>query len=65
MRWCTAMFALFALAGDLGCSAGPGLVGLVSEAAGNSLKMGLLSAVVFPVLLMVGISLVKNEKKNN
>ena len=61
----TAMFALFALAGDLGCSAGPGLVGMVSEAAGNSLKMGLLSAVVFPVLLMVGISLVKNEKKNN
>ncbi|OUP66506.1 hypothetical protein B5F13_03450 [Drancourtella sp. An177] len=36
-----------------------------AEAAGNSLKMGLLSAVVFPVLLMVGISLVKNEKKNN
>lgn len=61
----TAMFALFALAGDLGCSAGPGLVGMVSEEAGNSLKMGLLSAVVFPVLLMVGISLVKNEKKNN
>lgn len=31
----TAMFALLALAGDIGCSSGPGLVGLVSNAAGS------------------------------
>ena len=32
----TAMFAILAVAGDLGCSAGPGLVGLVSNAVQNA-----------------------------
>lgn len=48
------MFAILALAGDVGCSAGPGLVGLVSNSSGN-LKNGLLTAIVFPVLLILGI----------
>lgn len=47
----TAMFALLAMAGDCGCSAGPTLVGFVSGAAGNSLNAGLLSAAVFPAVL--------------
>lgn len=49
----TAMFALLALGGDLGCSGGPTLVGLVSSAAGNNLKIGILAAIVFPVLPVV------------
>lgn len=49
----TAMFALLALAGDLGCSAGPTLVGTAAEAFGGDLKQGLLCAIVFPVLLVL------------
>lgn len=47
----TAMFALLALAGDLGCSSGPTLVGMVSEASGGNLKLGILASVAFPLLL--------------
>jgi fucose permease len=49
----TALFALLALGGDLGCSLGPTLVGMV--AAGSGLKTGLLVAVIFPVALGLGI----------
>ena len=51
----TAMFALFALAGDLGCSGGPTLVGYVSSMASDDLKKGILAAVIFPVLLVAGV----------
>lgn len=51
----TALFALLALAGDLGCSAGPGMVGAVSGYFGDNLKMGILAAVIFPILLLIGI----------
>lgn len=48
----TAMFALLALAGDLGCSAGPTLVGMVSGIFGGNLKIGLAAAEIFPVVLI-------------
>lgn len=51
----TAMFALLALFGDLGCSAGPYTVGLVTSAAGNELSKGLLFACVFPVVLIIAL----------
>lgn len=51
----TAMFALLALAGDLGCSGGPTLVGYVSSVMSDNLKSGILAALIFPVLLVVGI----------
>ena len=51
----TAMFAFLALAGDLGCSGGPTLVGVVSGYFGDDLRKGILAAVVFPVLLLLGI----------
>ena len=47
----TAMFALFALAGDLGCSSGPTVAGLFAEAFGGNLKTGILLSVGFPVVL--------------
>lgn len=53
----TAMFALLALAGDLGCSGGPTLVGFVSSAAADNLKAGILVAIVFPVVMAVEIIL--------
>ena len=49
----TAMFALLALGGDLGCGGGPTLVGLVSDALGGNMKLGILAAIVFPALLTV------------
>ncbi len=51
----TAMFALLALGGDIGCSAGPTLVGMVSGALGDDLKMGVLAGIIFPVLLLAGV----------
>lgn len=51
----TAMFALMALAGDLGCSGGPTLVGYISSAASDNLKIGILAAVIFPLLLILGM----------
>lgn len=57
----TAMFALLALAGDLGCSGGPTLAGFVSSRLGGNLKMGILAAVIFPVLLLAGIRRTSNE----
>ncbi|MFT4004994.1 MAG: MFS transporter [Lacrimispora sp.] len=51
----TAMFAFLALAGDLGCSGGPTLVGLVSGHFNGDLKTGILAAVLFPVILVIGL----------
>ena len=59
----TAMFALLALGGDLGCSGGPTLVGYVSSAASDNLKKGILAGVIFPVLLIVGVMLLKGKKQ--
>ena len=58
----TAMFALLALAGDLGCSSGPTVVGLVSGAMGGSLKPGLLAAVIFPLGMLICAGLVSKEE---
>lgn len=51
----TLMFAMFALGGDIGCSLGPTVVGTVASFAGDNLKMGILAAIVFPVLMFAGI----------
>ena len=60
----TAMFALLALAGDVGCSGGPTVVGIVSGVLNDNLKAGILAGVIFPILLLVGIFLCKALKKN-
>ncbi len=53
----TAMFALLALGGDVGCSGGPTVVGVVSGLLGDNLKTGILAGIVFPVLLLAGVAL--------
>ena len=60
----TAMFAAFALAGDLGCTAGPSIVGFVSGANDNIAK-GLLCSVVFPAVMIVCLIFMQviNKKK--
>ncbi len=50
----TAMFALLALAGDLGCSGGPTTVGFVTGALGGELKRGLMFGIIFPVIMITG-----------
>lgn len=50
----TAMFAMLALGGDLGCTAGPTLVGMVSSAFDDDLKKGILLGAIFPVLMVIG-----------
>lgn len=58
----TAMFALMALAGDLGCTSGPTLVGMVSGLFSENLRIGILVAVVFPLVLLIGIWLLKGDE---
>ena len=48
---------MLALGGDVGCSGGPTLVGAVTSMTGDNLKTGILSAVIFPVLLLAAVIL--------
>lgn len=57
----TVMFAFLALAGDLGATVSPTIVGCVSNIAGGNLKLGLLVATVFP-LILIFVLLVLNRK---
>ena len=59
----TTLFALLALAGDLGCTAGPTLVGFVSGMFGDNLQVGLLTAIVFPILALLTALLLLKRKK--
>lgn len=58
----TALFALLALGGDIGCSAGPTLVGFVSGAFGDDLHKGILAGILFPVLLLAGLFLQREKE---
>lgn len=58
----TAMFALLAMAGDLGGSVGPGIVGLVTQTANDNLKIGVLAGCVFPAVLVLSVFLLKRKR---
>ena len=58
----TALFALLALAGDLGCSGGPTVVGFAASAFHDNLHMGILCGIVFPILLLLGLLLQRKIK---
>ena len=58
----TQMFALLALAGDLGCAGGPTLAGLVSDACGGALRAGILAAIIFPLLMLLCMLLVRKQR---
>ena len=47
----TAMFALLALGGDLGCAVGPMVVGMVSSWIDGNMKIGILASIIFPIVL--------------
>lgn len=58
----TAMFALLAMAGDLGGSVGPGIVGFVTQNANDNLKVGMLADCVFPTVLVLSVLLLKRKR---
>lgn len=58
----TAMYALMALAGDLGCSSGPTVVGMVSDHMNGELRYGILAAILFPICMLVSLIFVKQKK---
>lgn len=58
----TAMFALLAMAGDLGGSVGPGIVGFVTQTANDNLKVGMLAGCVFPTVLVLSVLLLKRKR---
>jgi len=59
----TALFAMLALAGDLGCSAGPTLAGFISGRFNDSLQIGILAAITFPILLLICVSISSKKSK--
>lgn len=75
----TLMFALFAFSGDLGCTLGPDLIGIVSDAViknggfltsvisgdetAAALKCGILFAIIFPVLGLVASAVLIRKMK--
>lgn len=75
----TQLFAFLALGGDVGCSIGPWITGLVSGGLSSTalnesfhlsvdqfaLRGGLLCAIVFPILLLIGIPLLTKGKRNH
>lgn len=59
----TAMFALLAMAGDLGGSIGPGLVGRITQNAGDNIQIGMRVGLVFPVILLVMLFILSMGKQ--
>ena len=57
------MYALMALAGDLGCSGGPTVVGMAANAAGGELRTGLLLALAFPVGMLLLTAILRDKKE--
>ena len=61
----TAMFAMLALGGDLGCSGGPTLVGMVSNAMEGNLKTGIFAAMVFPAVMVLCLVVWMRKKRSD
>lgn len=59
----TAMFALLAMAGDLGGTFGPGIVGNVTQQAGDNIQKGLLVGCIFPTVLVISIIIISVNKE--
>lgn len=59
----TAMFAFLAVAGDIGCTTGPTVIGWITDIMGGSLHKGLIFSIFFPVIIIVSLLLLKRTKK--
>ena len=58
------MFALLAMAGDLGGSIEPGIVGRVTQSAGNNIQVGMGVGLIFPFILLIMLFILYTKKKN-
>ncbi len=59
----TALFGFLALAGDLGCGAGPAITGAISARFGDNLQTGFLFGTIFSLLMLFGLIFQKLSKK--
>ena len=59
------MFALLALAGDIGCTVGPSSAGFIAQLFGHNLRISFLFLALFPAIMIVLILMIrKNAKKS-
>ena len=61
----TAMFALLAMAGDIGGAVGPGIVGNVTQQMNDNLQAGMLAGVVFPAVLIISVLIINSHAGNH
>ena len=61
----TAMFALLAMAGDLGGAFGPSLVGNITQQANDNLQKGMLAGCVFPLVLILSLLIMRRFQREN
>lgn len=61
----TGMFALLAMAGDLGGSFGPGLVGNIAQRANNDLQKGMFAGCIFPLVLIISLLILRSIRRKN
>ena len=59
----TLLFALLALAGDLGCSGGPTFAGTMTSAFGGNMRLGILASICFPILMGLGLLMMKTTNQ--
>ena len=59
----TAMFALLAMAGDLGGAFGPSLVGNITQRANDNMQIGMLAGCIFPIVLIIALFIMRGMKK--
>ena len=57
------MFALLAMAGDLGGSIGPGIVGRITQNTGNNIRIGIGIGLIFPIFLLIILFFLYKSKK--
>ncbi len=61
----TAMFALLAMAGDLGGSIGPAIVGKVTQYSGDNIRMGMGVGLFFPIVLIIMLIIMSRKEASN
>lgn len=59
----TALFAFLALAGDLGATINPAVTGKIADAVGGNLKIGLLFATLFPIVMIIGLLILRSNSE--
>ena len=55
----TALFAMLAMAGDMGGASGPGLVGLIAGLSGDDISRGLCAGAFFPATMIICILIIR------